>query len=92
MCIKTLTLAIHIDGFFLAAVPQCGGGNSLTHEMRLGIDWRPLLASLRLHFGVATCIGLLRIPHQELPRESIWLVQVTLQSPSPAVKFVRAFQ
>ena len=49
------------------------GGNSLTHEMRLGIDWRPLLASLCLHFGVATCIGLLLIPHQELPRESISL-------------------
>lgn len=57
------------------------GGSTSTREMRLGIDWRPLLASLCLHFGIAVNIGLLLTPRQDLPRKSISLAQVTLQSP-----------
>lgn len=56
------------------------GGNTITHEMRLGIDWRPLLASLCLHFGIAISLGLLLSPDQDFPRKSISLAHVTLQS------------
>jgi hypothetical protein len=66
------------------------GGASTTREMRLGIDWRPLMASLSMHFLIALGMGLLLTPSPDRPRQSISLAQVTLQSPKSPTSFLES--
>lgn len=64
------------------------GGASTTREMRLGIDWRPLMASLSMHFLIALGTGLVLTPSPDRQHQSISLAQVTLQSPKSPTNFL----
>ncbi len=67
------------------------GGSSLTHDLPQGIDWRPLLASLCMHFAIAVTLALLLSPPLEpFPSPSISLAQVTLISPTDSPNYLES--
>jgi hypothetical protein len=64
------------------------GGNSTTRKTEWWIDWRPLMASLCMHFVFAVGVGLLLTPKINRPPESVSLARVTLHSPALAPSFL----